>query len=406
MKVLWFSNTPANADEYYGTQLKSTGGWLKAFDKTMQSKVDLSIAFLGSKEEHFIYKKANYYQIPKERNIFFKVLAKFFGYYRKNHLIEYLNVIDRVKPDVIHIFGTELTYGDIVGETDVPVVVFIQGNFTIYAHKYFCGIEKRYVRRFFSSEVGFWKSFLHFRRHAIKEQKYLLRSRYVMGRTNWDERISRILAPQSQYLFIDDILRDSFYNSKWVPNNNEKKIIHTTTGNNIYKGLETVCYALSLLNNNDINVEWNIAGVNSNDQVVRIVKRKLKKDFPKKGLVFLGSLNEKELVASLLKADMYVMPAHIENSPNSLGEAMLLGLPCITTLAGGSGTIISDRDNGLVIQDGDPWAMAGAVIELFENYEEAINYGVKGRNGAIDKYSKDKISNDLVIAYNNMINSN
>jgi len=45
MKVLWFANTPCNADEYFNTELKGTGGWLKALDRELQNHVDLHVAF-------------------------------------------------------------------------------------------------------------------------------------------------------------------------------------------------------------------------------------------------------------------------------------------------------------------------------------------------------------------------
>lgn len=42
------------------------------------------------------------------------------------------------------------------------------------------------------------------------------------------------------------------------------------------------------------------------------------------------------------------MPSHIENSPNNLCEAMILGMPCIATDAGGTSTLLSNMKDGLL----------------------------------------------------------
>ena len=50
---------------------------------------------------------------------------------------------------------------------------------------------------------------------------------------------------------------------------------------------------------------------------------------------FIGQQNETQMKELYLSAQVYVVPSLIENSPNSLGEAMLLGLPCIASRVGG-----------------------------------------------------------------------
>ena len=97
------------------------------------------------------------------------------------------------------------------------------------------------------------------------------------------------------------------------------------------------------------------------------------------------------------------MPSHIENSPNNLCEAMLLGMPCITTLAGGSDSILINKKEGLVIQDGDPWSMAGAVLELRNNWSEALIYGQKAREHALKRHDINSIIKSLLQTYQTII---
>ena len=107
----------------------------------------------------------------------------------------------------------------------------------------------------------------------------------------------------------------------------------------------------------------------------------------------------------MLEADIYVMPSHIENSPNSLCEAMIIGMPCITTLAGGTPSLLKDKEEGLVIQDGDPWSMAGAILELHHNPEIAFTYGRNARKRALKRHDPDKIVDELLDIYREIVNN-
>ena len=96
------------------------------------------------------------------------------------------------------------------------------------------------------------------------------------------------------------------------------------------------------------------------DEISYLVERKYKTRFTDYNIELLGPLLENELINELLTADLFVHASHIENSPNSVCEAMLLGMPVIATYAGGTPSILSDKNEGLLVQDGDPYALAGS----------------------------------------------
>lgn len=414
IKVLWFSNTPANSDEYFNRELSGTGGWLKSLDRAVQDKVDLHIAFYHNQNsDSFRYGSTQYYPIPRFNNLFDKLKQKAFNeVIDTEHLPVYLDLINRINPDIIHIHGTENPFGCIVENTDVPVVVSIQGNMTVYLYKYCSGIESKYlrVRGVHNPDIKsllFPKSFKNHRNTFIKmqlrEEKNLKNCKYIIGRTDWDRRISRVLAPERDYFRNDEILRDNFYYSEWTPKQRQKLLLHTTNNNTFYKGFETICLALHELNKLGVYCEWRVAGISYNDLIVKVVKKKLKNSFPNKNLKLLGRLVGDDLIKKMLEADIYVMPSHIENSPNNLCEAMILGMPCIATFAGGTGSLLRDGHEGILIQDGDPWAMAGATLELRENYERAVVLGRNARQSALKRHDKEKITNDLIRTYDTIL---
>jgi len=410
MRVLWFANTPCNADEYFNTELKGSGGWLKALDQELQKHVDLHIAFYSKKNvENFKYKNTNYYPIYIKDSLLKKIYDYLFNrIVFKEHINIYLKIVEQVKPDIIHIHGTENPFGYIINNTKIPVVISIQGNITICYHKYLVGIEKKYlyVTDFkFKNPLGIFKNYNEgykiFRKMMLREREILSKCNHIIGRTDWDYYITRVLAPHSRYYHVDEILRNSFYENagKWRTHNRDKLIIVSVTGPAFYKGLETVCQTLYELQGIGLEVEWGIVGINSNDLIVKVVKKKLGNKYPIKGLTYLGLLNEKEIIEQLLNADIYVMPSHIENSPNNLCEAMMIGMPCISSFVGGIGSLIKDRESGLLIQNGDPWSLTGAIIELFYSKETTVYYCENAIKETLNRHDRIKIIDNLLSAY-------
>ena len=413
MRVLWFANFACAGEEHINKSAYSSGGgWLMALDRAIQDDVELHIVFYHPKvKEPFVYGKTHYYPINRE-NIY---LSGFKNIFRQKVLDRedewlYLSYIEQIKPDIIHIHGTENSFGCIIGKTKQPIIVSIQGNITACYNKYCAGFEKKYLRTLCTLSLrgllgGLFpmlRRYKSFAKMARIEQRNLKECRHIMGRTDWDRRITMVLAPDSEYYYGGEVLRDCFYNSRWQPHHREKFIINTTNGNSPYKGFETICKAVSLLNGLNIDFEWRVAGISQSDLIVKMAKKKLGVHFPKKNIVLMGRVSSEGLVDSLLDADCYVMSSHIENSPNNLGEAMILGVPCIATLAGGTASMLADGLDGILIQDGDPWAMAGAVMELRNNPEQAEQLGNQARRTAHERHNKERIAHQLLDVYKKM----
>ena len=400
MKILWFSNTPAAGDEYISSN--GTGGWLKSLDKAIQDKVELHVAFYDRHyPSEFTVGKTIYHQIaPQDKKTLIKrrILLRM----GKNpDLQRYLDVINKVKPDIIHIHGTERRWIELAQYTDIPVLLSVQAILTVMNHKYFSGINRDEL------ECGsrYVKAYKEFLRAGEIERNNLQYVNYVMGRTDWDRRVYSVLAPHAHYFQGGEILRNSFYTALWEKHQRSDKriIVHTTTGALLFKGLETICLAVTVLLRAGIDIEWRVAGVSRNSEFEKVVRKKLGSEYPGKGLVLLGSLNEYELLEKMLEADVYVSPSHQDNSPNALCEATLIGMPCVSTLAGGSGSILKDGETGIMVQDGDPWALAGAVKELALNETLARKYAANAREEAIVRHDKNKVVVQMMGAYNTIM---
>jgi len=415
MKVLWFSNTPANGAEYLH-EGPVGGGWLKALDKALQKKVELHVAFYYPKLNHsFKYGDTIYYPISIKNWKFQTILGLFRDYLiDKQDIKKYLEVIYSIKPDIIHIHGTENPFGCIIPYVNIPVVISIQGCITVYFHKFSNDFNIRNLRkskynyglnlRLFLRHKSFLRVKREFKKMSFREQNNLSLAENIIGRTSWDKRIASVLALKSEYFHSDELLRDIFFKYMWKYQKKSKLIIHTTTGDSPYKGFETICESLFLLNSVlDIEVLWQIAGIGSRDRIVKVTRDKLKRRFPETGLIYLGEIGENELVQKMCDADVFVSASHIENSSNSLCEALLMGMPCIATFAGGTGSLLKDNEEGILIQDGDPWSMTGAILELHRNPDLAIQYGRKARERALLRHNPERLVTELINIYEQII---
>lgn len=419
-RILWFSHNDCGYNKLVNKVDNPihTGTWTEAILNAFKNndKFELAVAFRSkNNNKRLIIEGVRYFPISTKTSKYkiSRVLRK--SQHRipwYDEMDDYRSVIEDFKPDLIHIFGTEENFGFITDVTQIPVVISIQGNLTVYTWKYFSGLSKwqLFSSFYFKKLIRFstsYSHYMHFRKKAAREKEILKNIKYIIGRTDWDRRITRVLSPNSVYFHNDEVLRDQFYKEPIVniPNSNEL-IITTMSGPAVYKGLETVCKAVSILNDLDINFIWNIGGVSENDELILAIKKKLKSSFPDKKINFLGKLNELEIISLLKKTNIYVLPSHIENSPLTLSEAMILGLPIISTFAGGIGSRLTDKKEGILIQDGDPWSLAGSILEFKENYQQVIEYGKKARIRALARHNPDVIISDLVNIYDRIINSN
>ncbi|MBE9469360.1 MAG: glycosyltransferase family 4 protein [Bacteroidetes bacterium] len=67
----------------------------------------------------------------------------------------------------------------------------------------------------------------------------------------------------------------------------------------------------------------------------------------KNKVVFSSFLNEDQICDYYLKANLFICPSSIENSPNSLGEAQLLGVPCFASYIDGVPDMMKGKEKNM-----------------------------------------------------------
>ena len=92
-------------------------------------------------------------------------------------------------------------------------------------------------------------------------------------------------------------------------------------------------------------------------------------------VVYTGSLTSEQMVDYLVKSHIYVMPSIMENHSSSLIEAMVAGAPCVSSLVGGTASLVQHKRNGILYNSLDYKSLAGNIIRLFEDDELAMTVG-------------------------------
>ena len=78
-----------------------------------------------------------------------------------------------------------------------------------------------------------------------------------------------------------------------------------------------------------------------------------------------------------------------EGCPVAVIEAQLCGLPVISTLHGGIPDVVLDGETGILVEEGDIFAMASAMAELFDNPSLAAQLGTAGQLRARKNFTLD-----------------
>ncbi len=89
-------------------------------------------------------------------------------------------------------------------------------------------------------------------------------------------------------------------------------------------------------------------------------------------------------------ASAFVLTSEYEGLPNALIEAMMLGIPCVTTDYPGSEEVVEDGVTGLIVPRRDAEALAKKLIALARDGELGENLGEKARQEA-EKYRTENV---------------
>jgi glycosyltransferase involved in cell wall biosynthesis len=312
-------------------------------------------------------------------------------------------------PEVVHFFGFESYLAQLINRINLPFIVHIQGLLNPYSKVYFPpgfnqeSVRKKSLIREVILNNGFVYNYHEMVMRAKVETQLIRKTKNVCGRTNWDQAMIKSINNQVNYFHIDEVLRESFYKNQgcWQYKEFDRLVITSTISESLYKGLDLIINTALILKLNfpNIQFEWQIIGVSQNSYLVKQIKDHLKIDLNSLPIKFLGNLSEQKLCSLLLNSNLYVHPSYIENSPNSLCEAQILGLPVISTNVGGIGSIIENGVTGILVPSNAPFELAYEISNLYKDKRTNLKLSDNAKLVAQKRHDKNRILQQLIFAY-------
>ena len=323
------------------------------------------------------------------------------------------------RPDVIHSWGLE--YGHTLAmvnaaqaEGNLPcMAASIQGLCGFIARHYAEGIPEKVQRSATFRDIV--------RRDNIRQQreKYVLRGRmeaqamktlsHVIGRTDWDRACAKTLNPDIAYHFCGETLREPFYQGGWRYDTCCPHRIFASSCEYPVKGFHYLLEAFSEVLKTYPDATLAVPGRSflpdgAQARLRRGSYEKYLETLAKQWnltdkIEFLGDLSGEEMKMAYVSANVFVLPSTIENSPNSLGEAMLLGVPCVASDVGGVSSLMRHGSEGRIYQSTAPYMLAYHIQTLFAMGPEAASLGQAARAHAQVTHDPERNLETLLAIY-------
>lgn len=393
MKVLWLcNNAPGLVRSAISGKPESGVNWLDHVLSGLRQKgVTLRILYRGGGTPGRIDQNCSYAPVPETPA----------QIYRPEVEEQFCRELQTFQPDVIHSWGVECYHTlAMVNAAEkmgmLPrMVASIQGLCSRIAPHYTDGLpefalRKRTVRDLLRRESILQQQAVYARRGELEIQA-LRKLSHVIGRTDWDRENVLQINPNLTYHFCNETLRENFYTGQWTYSQCRKH--HIFTSNCFYpiKGFHLLLEALALVRQQYPDATVAVAGRSflAKDFQARMhcngyedyLSWLTKKNKMEQALEFLGYLSAEEMKQAYLRTQVFVLPSTMENSPNSLGEAMLLGVPCVAADVGGVKSLMGAGE-GILCSAVSPREIAQGICNVFALEESAEKMGLAARERA------------------------
>ena len=417
MKILWTVNLiPEEMSLYMGIKTEVLGGWVESMAAQLRTAEDIELAIACKCSDDVVFKEkingVTYYSLGYSDSAEESVIKERCG-----------EIVSDFRPDIVQIEGTEFLHSKAMlvycKEKNIPAIVSLQGILNGY-YNYQCGqlqLEDMMFSKSLTSIIAAWLLFLRkvlwFKPRMKPEKEVIEGVSYLLGRTSWDRAHAYSINPTAKYYSCNRVLRKPFYEKDWNIKNIERHSIYVGNGYNALKGARFVIMALPQLIREYPDVKLYIAGYkpySDGDNRSFIKKgygaylKKLIDDLGvEKHVEFTGPLKAHEVAERLSKVNAYVLCSAIENSPNTLGEAMMIGTPCVSAYVGGASDMAEDKREALFYRNDDPKLLAWNLKQIFDNDELALKLSENGRRRARITHDAKNNAADLLFAYNDIL---
>ncbi len=411
MKLLWLcNNAPGVVRAHISGKEMSGVNWVDHVLSGLRSRgFTVRVLYRGTGEPGIIDETCSYAAISETpAHIYVPELEE-----------KFREEIRSFQPDVIHSWGVEYHHAlAMVNAAEAEgklshMVASIQGLCRFLAEHYTDGLPEKVCRG------TTFRDLLRKDNILQQQEKFVLRGeletealeklQHVIGRTDWDRNRALEINPELRYHFCNETLRENFYEGNWDYSRCQKHRIFASSCAYPIKGFHYLLEAFSQVVKVYPDATLSVTGRSflaadfrgklRQGSYEKYLAGLVKKYHLEEKILFLGSLSADKMKQAFLDANVFVLSSTMENSPNSLGEAMVLGVPSVAADVGGVRNMMNQDTEGLIYESGNVPALAENIIRLFAMEEEASVLGEAARSHARMTHDPEVNLRELIKIY-------
>lgn len=339
MKILWLSNYRFSAEP-----IKATGTWLKVMGEQLaeQNEVEFINITTGSVS---MYCCENYNNI--KQYVFPRNQLNFSNIQNNNSVTLIGHIIEEFQPDLIHVWGTELSWGLLTKNyvNRFKVLLEIQGLLTQILQQYFGGLSFAQIlhctgfKEVIKPNTHIIYEYNLLKKSSLIEHDIIKRHTYIGVQSEWTHQSIKSINNDAKIFKSLIPLRSEFTSScgTWTFQGSGKIFVSASSLHS-FKGIHIAIECLNIIIQSGINASLNIAGSQTKglrqSGYKRFINHLIKKYKLESSITWLGALDACQLVSELQSSDAVLIPSFIESYCLTLYESLCIGTPLVCSYAG------------------------------------------------------------------------
>ena len=288
--------------------------------------------------------------------------------------------------DMIHIHGTEHQYESSLTGINLPVILSMQG------------VMEACIK---ALPQKFSYTYLSWKMAAAFERINITKIQNFMCRTHFDRNFVKKHNPKAKIFNVWEMIRPAFFEDFNVSNKSDTLLF--AGGSHPVKGLDLALAALNDLHKRgQITITLKIIGNAKAEEVKRMIKKNNLEYIETHHIEILGFVDEREIVKIYQTVFALIHPSLVDNSPNTVCEAQVSGLPVIASDVGGVRSLIDHNETG-ILTSLHYEALANEILKLKIDPALWHKISTNSKRMARSRHDKNSILTDTLTIYKDMI---
>ena len=341
--------------------------WLSAVCKALEYQEEYDIHWLilnkNVKKKSIVESRGQvFHLLPKSR----MTIGLVTGYLYDTCVI--LDTLNRIKPDLVHTWGTENSYSIATSHFRGTKLLSIQGLLKVCAER---------------TRIAWFE-----RLQALYEPHTIKKFKHITTESPWAaERIKEIY-PALEPMHLEYAVEDNFFSTQRILSEAPTCLYG---GNNT--PVKNVATLINVFSRPELShIQLLLAGVNASA-------------YPKAtgNISFLGRVNRQEMVKQMSSAWCLLHPSLADTGPTIAKEARVMGLPVMLTTQCGSKQYIEAGKSGFIVNPYDADAMCESILKMTASREISEQMGKHGQEETRQKLSSETMTKELLRIYASII---